>query len=93
VRLSLRWLHLGNVLAVLEKTGRVPKMADTSMRLIYTAHADGDARAKSIVTALNETERFMLVLKEIAKGWTATTEVKPTGLKNKPSGKVHIATA
>jgi DNA-binding transcriptional regulator YiaG len=67
----------GQSVAIWEKTGRVPKMADTTMRLIYTAHADGDAHVKSIVTALNEAERFMLVLRETSDGWTASTEAQP----------------
>jgi DNA-binding transcriptional regulator YiaG len=62
--------------AIWEKTGRVPKMADTAMRLIYTAHAKGNEQVKNIVTALNESERFMLVLSETSKGWKATTETQ-----------------
>lgn len=76
----------GQAVAIWEKTGRVPKMADTSMRLIYTAHADGDARAKSIVTALNEAERFMLVLSETSKGWIASTQSqRPAGRTAAPA--------
>jgi DNA-binding transcriptional regulator YiaG len=60
--------------ALWEKTGKVPKMADTAMRLIYTAHAKGNEQVKNIVTALNESERFMVVLSETAKGWRSTTQ-------------------
>lgn len=67
----------GQAVAIWEKTGRVPKMADTAMRLIYTAHADGDAQVRSIVTALNETERVILVLQETARGWVVSTEPAP----------------
>ena len=49
-------------------------MADTAMRLIYTAHAKGNEQVKNIVTALNESERFMVVLSETAKGWRSTTQ-------------------
>ena len=57
--------------AIWEKTGRVTKLADTSLRLIYTAFANGDEKVKNIVTAINETERFMLIMRETPKGWTA----------------------
>ena len=58
--------------AIWEKTGRVTKLADTSLRLIYTAFANGDEKVKNIVTAINETERFMLIMRETPKGWTAS---------------------
>lgn len=70
---------LGNMLgvtsqavAIWEKTGRVTKLADTSLRLIYTAFANGDEKVKNIVTAINETERFMLIMRETPKGWTSS---------------------
>lgn len=66
----------GQAVALWEKTGRVPKMADTMMRLIYTAHTDDDARVKHIVTTLNESERFCMTLRETKRGWRATTEAK-----------------
>jgi DNA-binding transcriptional regulator YiaG len=59
--------------AIWEKSGRIPKLADTAIRLIYTAQANGDEKVKNIVTALNETERFMLVMRETKKGWVATS--------------------
>jgi DNA-binding transcriptional regulator YiaG len=60
--------------AIWEKTGRIPKLADTAIRLIFTAHANGDEKVKNIVTALNETERFMLVMRETPKGWRASRQ-------------------
>jgi DNA-binding transcriptional regulator YiaG len=60
--------------AIWEKSGRIPKLADTAIRLIYTAHANGDEKVKNIVTALNETERFMLVMRETKKGWVAKSQ-------------------
>jgi len=66
----------GQAVALWEKTGRVPKMADTMMRLIYVAHTDDDARVKQIVTTLNETERFCMTLRETKRGWRATTEAR-----------------
>lgn len=59
--------------ALWEKTGRVPKMADTAIRLLFTAHANGNEQVKNIVTTLNESERFMVVLSETGKGWRSTT--------------------
>ena len=61
-------------MALWEKTGRVPKMADAMIRLFYTAHTNGHEQVKNIVTALNESERFTVTLSETAKGWQASTE-------------------
>lgn len=60
--------------ALWEKTGKVPKMADTAIRVIYTAHTNGNEQVKNIVTTLNESERFMVVLSETSKGWRSTTQ-------------------
>lgn len=69
----------GQSVALWEKTGKVPKMADAMIRLIYTAHTHGDERVKNIVTALNEGERFTLTLSETSKGWRASSAVvKPS---------------
>jgi DNA-binding transcriptional regulator YiaG len=83
--LMLSQPSLGQVLGVTnqavalwEKTGKVPKMADMSIRTVYTAHANGSEQVKNIVTALNESERFMVVLSETAKGWRFTTQRKDT---------------
>jgi DNA-binding transcriptional regulator YiaG len=98
--LMLSQPSLGQVLGVTnqavalwEKTGKVPKMADTTMRLIYTAHAKGNEQVKNIVTALNESERFMVVLSETAKGWRSTTESTETSylLSNPANAKVLMA--
>jgi DNA-binding transcriptional regulator YiaG len=64
----------GQAVALWEKTGKVPKMADTMIRLIYTAHTNGHEQVKNIVTALNESERFTVTLSETSKGWRASTE-------------------
>ena len=66
----------GQSVALWEKTGRVPKMADSLIRLIYTAHTRGDEQVKNIVTALNESERFTLTLKETSRGWRASVELR-----------------
>lgn len=79
--LNLSQASLGQLLgvssqavAIWEKTSKIPKMADTIMRLTYTAHAQGDEPVKNIVTAMNDAERFMVVLKETAKGWRPDTK-------------------
>lgn len=74
--------------ALWEKTGKVPKMADTAIRLIYTAHAKGNEQVKNIVTALNESERFMVVLSETPKGWRSTTQ--RTGTDHVHKGVSHV---
>jgi len=67
----------GQAVALWEKTGRVPKMADAMIRLFYTAHTKGHEQVKNIVTALNESEHFTVTLRETAKGWKASTDAKP----------------
>ncbi|MEN9888670.1 MAG: hypothetical protein RL559_707 [Pseudomonadota bacterium] len=64
----------GQAVAIWEKTGKVPKMADAMIRLICTAHINGHEQVKNIVTVLNESERFTVTLRETAKGWRASTE-------------------
>lgn len=64
----------GQTVALWEKTGRVPKMADAMIRLLYTAHNNGHEQVKNIVMALNESERFMVVLSETGKGWRSTMQ-------------------
>lgn len=63
--------------AIWEKTGRVPKFADTLIRVLYAAQANGDEKVKNIIHAMNDTERTIhLVLKETSKGWLSQeTEV------------------
>ena len=56
-----------------EKTSRVPKFADTMLRVLYAAHADGNERVKNIIHALNDVERAIhFVMQETEKGWTST---------------------
>jgi DNA-binding transcriptional regulator YiaG len=56
--------------AIWEKSGKVPKFADTLMRVIYAAHADGNERVKNIIHAINDTERTIhLVMQDTPRGW------------------------
>lgn len=83
----------GQAVALWEKSGKVPKMADAMIRLIYTAHTNGDERVKNIVTALNEGERFTVTLSETAKGWQASTEVQTKTERNTARPKRPLAAA
>ncbi len=56
--------------AIWEKSGKVPKFADTLIRVIYAAHSDGNEKVKNIIHAMNDTERALhLVMKGSKKGW------------------------
>lgn len=58
--------------AVWEKRGRIPKFADSMLRVLYAAHCDGNERVKNIIHALNDVDRVIhIVMKESKKGWTA----------------------
>ncbi len=84
----------GQAVALWEKSGRVPKMADAMIRLFYTAHNHGHEQVKNIVTALNESEQFTVTLSETAKGWRASTEAtaKPA-LASRTTPRTKRATA
>ena len=58
--------------ALWEKSGKIPKFADTLIRVLYAQHANGDEKIKNIIHAVNDTERTIhLVMKETRKGWLA----------------------
>ena len=58
--------------ALWEKSGKIPKFADTLIRVLYAQHANGDEKIKNIIHAMNDTERTIhLVMKETRKGWHA----------------------
>ena len=77
----------GQAVALWEKNGRVPKMADALIRLFYTAHINEHEQVKNIVTALNECERFTVTLRETAKGWQASTEATAKSTRTTPRVK------
>lgn len=57
-------------IAIWEKNGRVPKYADTLIRVIYAGLANGNEKVKNIIHALNDTERTIhLIMKETPGGW------------------------
>ena len=56
--------------AMWEKSGKVPKFADTLIRVIYAAQVDGNEKVKNIIHAMNDAERTIhLILKDTPKGW------------------------
>lgn len=56
--------------AIWEKSSKIPKYADTMIRVIYAAHSNGNEKVKNIVHAINDTERVIhLVMKDTSKGW------------------------
>ncbi len=56
--------------AIWEKSGKVPKFADTLIRVIYAAQANGNEKVKNIIHAMNDTERAIhIIMKDTPKGW------------------------
>lgn len=56
--------------AIWEKLGKVPKFADSLVRVIYAAQANGNEKIKNIIHAMNDTERtIFLVMQETPEGW------------------------
>ena len=55
-----------------EKSGKIPKYADTLLRVLYAAHADGHEQVRNIVHALNGVDRMVnLVMTDSPEGWRA----------------------
>jgi len=55
-----------------EKSGKIPKYADTLLRVLYAAHADGHEQVRNIVHALNGVDRLAnLILTDSPEGWLA----------------------
>lgn len=61
-----------------EKSGKVPKWANRMIRLVFEAHADGDAAIRRVVERINDIDRLVnrrIVLEQTAsRGWRARTE-------------------
>jgi DNA-binding transcriptional regulator YiaG len=56
--------------AMWEKSGKIPKFADTLIRVIYAAQAKGNEKVKNIIHAINDTERTVhLVMLKTSKDW------------------------
>ncbi len=57
-----------------EKSGKVPKWANRLIRLVFEAHADGNAAIRRVVNRINDVDRLIhqrIVLEQSAKGWQA----------------------
>ena len=57
-----------------EKSGKVPKWANRLIRLVFEAHADGDAAIRRVVGRINDIDRLInqrIVLEQSQKGWRA----------------------
>lgn len=60
-----------------EKTGKLPKYADSLLRVIFAAHSDGNQKVKNLVDAMNHTEQVIyLIMKETSEGWSCSEETK-----------------
>jgi len=73
-----------------EKCGQIPKFADSMLRVLYAAHADGNEKVKNIVHALNDVDRAIhIIMRESKKGWAATeTEIPPPTPQNSENGLI-----
>lgn len=57
-----------------EKSGRVPKWANRMIRVVFEAHADGNAAIRRVVNRINDVDRLIhqrIVLEQSPKGWQA----------------------
>lgn len=55
-----------------EKSGKIPKYADTLLRVLYAAHADGHEQVRNIVHALNGVDRLTnFIMMDSPEGWLA----------------------
>lgn len=64
----------GQTVARWEKSGKVPKWADKLVRLLYTAHADGNETIQSVVARINDVDRLVnqnITLEATSEGWEA----------------------
>jgi DNA-binding transcriptional regulator YiaG len=66
----------GQTVARWEKSGKVPKWADKLVRLLYTAHADGNEAIQNVVARINDVDRLVnqdITLEATSAGWEAVT--------------------
>ena len=66
----------GQTVAIWEKKGNVPKLADRAIRAFYRETVEGNVSFKDIVERLNDMdrvnyERSKVVMRETGKGWQA----------------------
>lgn len=64
--------------AVWEKSGRIPRFADSLIRVLYAAQADGNEKVKNIIHATNDADRDIhIIMKESKNGWVAVESDQP----------------
>ena len=69
----------GQTVARWEKSGKVPKWADKLVRLLYTAHADGNETIQSVVARINDVDRLVnqnVTLEATSEGWEAVASAE-----------------
>lgn len=74
-------------IAIWEKKGTAPKMADSLIRLIYSSHIKSNESYKNIVRSLNETEREMYIIMQDSKtaGWKGSTQDSQPTFEHEPA--------
>ena len=75
-RLGQMFGYSSQAIAIWEKSGHVPKLADRALRAIYREVAEGNAGLQELVERLNDLDRkhhdkSKVVLHETDKGWQA----------------------
>ena len=68
--------YQAQTVAIWEKTGRIPKLADRAIRAIYREVKEGNTSCKDIVERLNDMDRAdheksRLIMRETPRGWEA----------------------
>ncbi len=75
-RLAEMFGYSSQAIALWEKHGKVPRLADRTLRAFYREIAEGNAGIRELVERLNDidrknSEKAKLVLQETKKGWQA----------------------
>jgi len=68
--------YQAQTVAIWEKTGRIPKLADRAIRAIYCEVNEGNSSFKDIVERLNDMDRAghetsKVIMQETSRGWEA----------------------
>lgn len=67
----------GQAIAIWEKKGNIPQLADVVIRLLYMQHTNGNEKVKNLITSINEAERAIyFCMRKTAKGWSSVEEDK-----------------
>jgi DNA-binding transcriptional regulator YiaG len=75
-RLGQMFGYSSQAIALWEKRGNVPRLADRTLRAIYREVAEGNAGLQELVERLNDLDRkdhekSKMILRETEKGWQA----------------------